>query len=199
MTVNNFTDTKKHYSVKEYFAILKDSDLRVEYLNGEIRFMAGGTHKHSLLCNNAGSALNQALKGKPCVSYNSDLQVFIEKRSSYVMPDASVICGKPEVSENDKNSITNPTVVVEVTSKSSKSYDYGEKFHLYRGIESLKQYVVISQEKPEVIIHTKKEGIDIWQFKTYENLEDTIYLESIDVSVLMSDLYENITFEEIVI
>ncbi len=195
MTSPNYTSEKKTYTVEEYFQLLQESVLRVEFLNGSVRYMAGGTVNHSLLCNNAGSALNQALKGKPCVAYNSDLQVSIEKRNSYVLPDVTIICGSVQLSEQDKNSVTNPTLVVEVTSSTSKDYDYGTKFQLYRTISSLKEYVLINQDELCVDVFVKRKGVDIWQFKTFKNIDDTIELESIGITVSLSELYENFSFE----
>ncbi len=190
-------ETKKHYSPQEYLAILEASETRVEYLNGEVRFMAGGTFNHSRLASRFQTQLTNSLanKGKGCEVFNSDFQVSIEKHNSYVLPDISVVCGEIEVSDKDQNSAINPILVVEVTSETTKDYDLGRKFFLYRSIKSLKEYVIVSQTEPLVMVHTKKQGIDIWQFKNFESLDDIIYLESIDVNISMKDLYSNIKFE----
>lgn len=198
MSALNYSEpTKKYYTEEEYFAILEDSLLRVEYLNGEVRMMAGGTPNHSRLINRVQNQLTNALskKGSGCEVFNSDLQVRIDKKNSYVLPDVTVICGEIEISEKDKNSVSNPKLVVEVTSATSKDYDYGTKFNLYRSIKSLQEYVIINQDELRVDVLVKREGVDIWQFKAYESMEDVIYLESLDVTISMKKLYENFTFE----
>lgn len=188
-------NTKDFYSVEEYLSILAASEIRVEYLNGQIRYMAGGTINHSLISANMIGLLGEKLKGKPCRVFSPDLQVHIAKKNSYVLPDATVICGKPEISEQDKNSVTNPTVIVEVLSESTKRYDYSEKGYLYRSIPSLKEYVIVHQSEKKIEIYSKREGKDIWQIKTYFEEDEFIKLESLNLQIMIDDLYDGVGFE----
>ncbi len=185
-------ELKEHYSVSEYFAIANAYEGRVEYLNGTIKYMAGGSFNHSRLSTRITTQFTIALNGKDCEAFNSDLKVFIDKKNSYLLPDASIICGKANFSDKDKNAVTNPIVIVEVLSKSTSAYDLHEKFSIYRSIPSLQEYVLIDQSKQSVEVFTKKEGIDIWQIKTYET--GSFQLESVDISISLQELYKDIDF-----
>ncbi len=187
--------TKKYYSPQEYLAILEASETKVEYLNGEIRFMAGGTPRHSLLCSRMNVALAVGLGKKSCDVYNSDLKVWIDKKNSYVLPDVSVICNNLEYAEKDKNAITNPTIVVEVASESSFDYDYGTKLKLYRHIQSLRDHIIVNQDEAKIDIFSRKENVDIWLLQSFEDLEAEIYLESLDISIPLAEIYEGVNFD----
>lgn len=186
------TTNKEEYSVEEYFAIANTSEVKMEYLNGQIRSMAGGTYNHSRLSSRVLNQLMNSLAEKECEAFNSDLKVYVDKKNSYVLPDATVICGKPEFSDKDKNAITNPVVVVEVTSKSTMEYDFSEKFQLYRSLTSLKEYIIVFQEQKRVEVYTRREGVDIFQVKSYTIEDEFLYLESLDIQISMVELYVDI-------
>lgn len=133
-----------------YLAAEEASDIKHEFLRGEVYAMAGGTPEHAGLSAAATSELILALRGRPCRVYSSDLRVRIDATDLSTYPDITIVCGSLETSEVDKNAATNPLVIVEVLSDSTEAYDRGEKFAHYRRIPSLREYLLISQHKPRI-------------------------------------------------
>ena len=127
---------------------------KYEYHDGEVYAMAGGTPTHSLISNNVGSGLGNALIGKRCFTYNSDLRV-ATSRNRYVYPDVTVVCGKVTYFEELKNAANNPVVIVEVLSQDTEAYDRGGKFMRYRMIDTLKEYGLVHQYLPLVEVFSK--------------------------------------------
>jgi Uma2 family endonuclease len=181
-------------TIKEYILQEKESGQRYEYHDGEIFSLAGGSVSHGLLCGNIYAELRSQLreKGSPCKPTTSEIKLNIVDENSFVYPDAMVLCGELEKSENDENSVTNPILVAEVLSKSTSDYDRGDKFYLYRQIPSLLEYVLIEQDRPQVEVFYKKPGTDLWRISRYEGLEATIQLQSVEIEIQMSELYFDI-------
>lgn len=181
-------------TIEEYIAQERDSQSKYEYHDGQIFALAGGTINHGLLCGNVYSELKHVLKqnNANCKPTSSEIKLNIASQNSFVYPDTMVICGPLETSEQDKNAITNPTLIVEVLSKSTSNYDRGDKFFLYKKIPSLQEYVLVEQDKPQVDIFYKKPGTDLWTISRYEGLESNISLQSLSVELKMSALYFDI-------
>jgi Uma2 family endonuclease len=146
-----------HHSYEEYLRTLDVSAIKLEYLNGEIFAMAGGTPAHADLSAAIIAALIQAL-GQDCRVSTSDLKVRIEQTDLSTFPDAVVVCGKREVSSMDANAVVNPTVLVEVTSPSTEDYDRGEKLRHYKHIASLKAVLFVSHRRAQVTIVERRPG-----------------------------------------
>jgi len=181
-------------SIEEYIAIEKANDTKYEYHNGSIYAMAGGTLNHALICGNIFGELRNALggKNKKCITINSEVKLRIEVKNSYVYPDTMVVCGDIEKAERKSDAIKNPTVIVEVLSKSTAAYDRGDKFYLYRQIESLQEYILIEQEKAEIEVYTKKG--DLWQITRFTGMETNLILSSLNVEIKLSEIYEDVVF-----
>ena len=180
------------FSIEEYLALEKETDTKYEYHDGEVYAMAGGTPTHSLISNNVGSGLGNALIGKRCFTYNSDLRV-ATSRNRYVYPDVTVVCGKVTYFEELKNAANNPVVIVEVLSQDTEAYDRGGKFMRYRMIDTLKEYVLVHQYLPLVEVFFKN-VLDVWEYRAYNNLQDTVQLHSIDVQLSLEDIYLGVEF-----
>ena len=180
-------------SVEEYIQRERESDTKYEYHNGEVYALAGGTLNHTKLCGNIYAELRSKLKNLNCNPYTSEAKLSIKNKNTFVYPDSIVVCGEIKTSEKDKNAITNPTLIVEVLSKSTAHYDRGDKFHLYRQIPSLQEYVLIEQVKPVVEIYYRKERNDIWQISRIEGLDQAIKLQSLDIEISMSKLYFDVS------
>jgi Uma2 family endonuclease len=178
----------------EYLAKERAAGTKSEYHDGHVFAMAGGTARHSRIANNVGRVLSEALDERPCFVSNSDLRVGA-KRKSYMYPDVSVACQETEVEDDLDDILLNPIVVVEVLSKSSEAYDRGFKFTRYRKIDSLAQYVLVSQDQPLVEVFTRQPGGD-WLLSVHEGLEATVRLESLDCSIPLSGIYRKINFSE---
>ena len=187
-------------SIAAYIQQERESGIKYEYHSGQIYALAGGTLNHAKLCGNSYSEIRKALENKnsSCLPFTSEAKLAVHKKNkanSFVYPDAMVVCGEIEPSELDKNAVTNPVLIVEVLSKSTSGYDRGDKFYLYRNIPSFKEYVLIAQDKHVVDVYYKPNGSDLWRITRYENLEDEIKLESLDIVITMSKLYQHIRFE----
>jgi len=182
--------TYQHYTFEEYLVLEEKAPYKSEYEKGRILAMSGGTLDHSTISQNTGTAIANALrkKEKPCRVNNSDLKIRIEEYDKAVYPDVSVICGEASYFKNRKDIITNPLLIVEVISKSTRDYDRGTKFKQYRSLPSLKEYVLIEQDLAKVEVWTKLEE-NVWRILNISGLDATIHLHSIDCNILLKDIY----------
>ena len=173
----------------EYLAAEAVTEVRHEYLNGEVWAMAGGTPQHSALAAAVILELGTALRGKPCRLFTSDLRVRVLETDLSTYPDVSIVCGQLETAPADKEAITNPIVLVEVLSDSTEAYDRGAKAAHYRRIPSLREYVLVSQAEPRIEIQRRTEG------GRWELLEaragEAIELASIGARLDVSAVYAN--------
>ncbi len=158
--------------------------------------MAGGSLSHSAIGTNITAALKAALRGKECKVFNSDLRIRIEDLNSFVYSDGVVVGGKVETSEEDKNAITNPILVIEVLSDSTAAYDRGDKFYKYRSLSSFKEYVLIEQHKAYVD-RLYRDSPSYWNMATYIGLDKEVELLSLGISIPMRAIYEDVSFENI--
>ena len=183
-----------NHSISEYLEIDNQLDTKNEYNNGLIVALAGGTLNHGIIGNNINSEINSFLKekGLKCTSINGDVKVYIEKANSYVYPDGMVICGAIETSEADENSVINPVLIIEVLSKSTESYDRGNKFHKYCSLSSFCEYVLIDQYKP-VVDTLYRADKTYWKMVTTIGLDKSIYLNAIQAHIKMEDIYRNVS------
>ncbi|WP_437317892.1 Uma2 family endonuclease [Sorangium sp. So ce385] len=143
-------------SPQEYLAFERSSPLRHEYADGEIFAMAGGTLEHSAVAANVIGELRSALQGRGCRVLTSDMRVKIAATRRYVYPDGAVVCSRPEFEDEQRDTLLNPRLVVEVLSDSSEAYDRGEKFAQYRTLPSLQEYVLASQKAPRIEVFTRQ-------------------------------------------
>ncbi|MBI4957190.1 MAG: Uma2 family endonuclease [Myxococcales bacterium] len=157
------TARRLHHTLEEYLSVEEHGDLRHEYLDGEIYAMAGGTPEHAALA--ARMLLELAPKLPACTALTSDLRVRIEATGLSTYPDASFVCGPAERSATDRTAITNPTVLIEVTSPSTEDYDRGDKLSHYQQIPSLRAILVVSHAAPRI---TAVERVgDTWRTTDY--------------------------------
>ncbi len=196
---------KKYYTYEEYLALEEKAEYKSEYhdgeivplfrevIDGEVVAMAGGSPDHSLISVNIGSELRANLKGTPCKVYSSDLKIRVVKAGRSFYGDTTVICGELEYYDENKNIITNPTIIVEVGSPSTAGYDRFDKFFFYRQTETLKEYVLISSDKIYVEVFTLQES-GKWLLSTYDNLTEDVEFESISVKIPMSEIYDRVNF-----
>lgn len=149
---------REHMSYADYLALESASEVKHEYLRGEIFAMAGGTPRHSALAMAVGVELSIALAERSCVVFNSDLRVRIETTDLSTYPDVVVVCGPLETAEDDRNAALNPVLIVEVLSDSTEAYDRGQKFSHYRQIPSLREYLLVAQTEPRLEAYAKNEA-----------------------------------------
>ncbi len=180
---------QRHYTVEEYFAVEAMSPVRNEYFDGEILAMAGGSANHNRICRNVLLALEPKLREGPCESLGSDTRI-LTVSGLYTYPDAVVICG-PIVLSGE--TITNPTVLVEVLSPSTRAYDRGEKFERYRSIPTFRDYLLIEQSTVDVE-HRRRDG-EQWLSERKTSFDDVIRLDSIGVDLVIADLYARVRLD----
>lgn len=184
--------TRILFTEDEYLEREAKSPNKHELRRGEIYAMAGGTPMHSLLCGNAIGALKNLVRSRGCRVFTSDLRIHVSATGTYTYPDASVVCGPPETAKKDRNSLTNPLVLVEVLSASTEDYDRGDKFDDYRSIPSLREVLFISQRERLVQHHRRVEG-DRWLLS--EHRDGAIDLPALGGTILIDDLYENVDLD----
>jgi Uma2 family endonuclease len=154
------TARRLHYSYEEYLGTLELSAIKLEYCEGEIYAMAGGTPAHADLAASMTRVLGNALLGRCRVS-SSDLKVRVEATDLSTFPDVTVVCGERLRARVDANAVTNPTLLVEVTSNSTEDYDHGEKLGHYKQLPSLAAVLLLSHRRPQVTVVERT--ADGWQ------------------------------------
>lgn len=180
---------KKFHSVTEYLEIENASVEKHEYFRGEIFAMSAASPRHNIISSNLMIALGNALKGKSCQPYGSDMRIQIPENTLFTYPDISIICGDVIVSDQDENTATLPTVIIEILSASTRNYDRGEKFMLYRTIPALKNYILVDSQS----IHVEHFAINnegLWQLREHNNLDEEIIIEILNIKLMMNDIYE---------
>jgi Uma2 family endonuclease len=183
----------RHYSPEEYLEFEVDSELRHEYIDGLIIPMTGGTPNHNKIAGNLYVAIHFTLKRQPYEVYYTDQRLWIPKQRIHTYPDVMVIQTPPVFAEGRNDTITNPVMIAEVLSKSTKGYDRDEKFAAYRTIPSFQEYILIDQYTIHVEQYVKTDHRK-WMFLEYENINDTLNLTSIPGQISLADIYEKIDF-----
>jgi Uma2 family endonuclease len=176
---------------EEYLAFDRAAEVRSEFVDGEMFAMSGGSLWHSHLAMNIAAELHNSLRGTTCRAFTSDLRVRVMPRRMYAYPDVTVVCGTPVLADERQDILLNPTAVVEVLSPSTEKYDRGVKFQYYRTIESLRDYVLVSQDHVRVEQFTRGEA-GTWTLRDYQNLEDQLKIESIGAAVSLALIYDGV-------
>lgn len=182
-----------YYSVEDYLSFEESATERSEYCNGEIFTMAGGTPNHNQIALNISSDLNFQLKRKDYRVYIADIKLWIPQKNSFNYPDVMVIAGSPQFYDNRKDIILNPLLVIEVLSDSTKDYDRGDKFAQYRTLESLQEYVLVSQDSCH-IEYFRKTAPHEWLFTEIEDSEASLKLVSLNLTLSLADIYDKVDF-----
>ncbi|MDX2013269.1 MAG: Uma2 family endonuclease [Myxococcaceae bacterium] len=184
------TARRLHYSYEEYLEALKRSELKLEFHAGNLYAMAGGTVAHAALSANATFILRRELK--PCTVFSSDLKVRIERTDMATFPDVSVVCGPVERSPIDAHALTNPIILVEVTSRSTEDYDRGEKLSHYQQIPAIRAVVIVSHRQRSVtVIRRAGQGWVEQDMRAGELVE----LTEPKLTFSVDELYEGVTLE----
>ena len=178
---------------QEYLERERAAETKSEYYGGEIFAMAGASFAHSLIIGRLARDLGSLLRQRPCTVHMTDLRLAAGDSGLYTYPDVMVICGKPAFIDAHVDTVTNPIVVIEVLSESTKNYDRGQKFENYRAIPSLMEYVTVSQDKMHVEIHTRQPD-NSWLLKEF-NQSGPVKLQSIGLELQLADIYQGIEFK----
>jgi Uma2 family endonuclease len=177
----------------EYLEIERKAEIRSEFIAGRIYAMAGASRRHNLIAGNMLAALKTQLRGKPCESYMADMRVKVSPTGLYTYPDVIVVCGQPQFEDAFVDTLLNPTLLVEVLSETTEAYDRGEKFPQYRNLDSLREYVLVSQNKLRVENYLR-DG-ERWVLSEVHVLGESVSLASIGCEIALATIYEGVDFE----
>lgn len=185
---------QKFYSLEEYLALEELAEYRSEYYRGEIFAMSGGSANHNRIAGNVYIALREAFQGKPCETFITDMRLLVKKNGLYTYPDVMIVCGRLEFATGRTDTLTNPTVIIEVLSESTQAYDRGAKFELYRALDTLQDYVLIDQSRVHVeYFHKLEDGR--WVLAEFNELDGVLLLESVEVELSLSQVYQRVEWE----
>lgn len=189
------TQPVQRLTPEQYLRRERDSAVRHEYDQGEVFAVQGGPPDHGLIICNVNGRLGNRLKGTPCRVYESNLRVRVPRTTLYTYPDVTVLCGERQFDPLDVNreTVVNPSLIVEVLSSSTESWDRGGKFQNYRQVESLREYVLVSSDKPLVETFLRQ-GDGTWIYDPAAGPEATAALKSLGVQLPLAEVYAGVEF-----
>jgi Uma2 family endonuclease len=177
---------------EHYLALERQATHKSEYLNGHLFAMAGASRQHNLIAGNVFGELRAQLRGRPCEAYINDMRVKVSVTGLYTYPDVAALCGEPHFEDRHLDTLLNPSVIVEVLSTSTEAYDRGEKFAHYRRLESLRDYVLIAQDKVRVE-HYVRQG-NQWILSEASEVSSVVHLAAIGCDLVLQDIYDKVEF-----
>jgi len=180
--------SKQKMTIEEYLAFENTSPIKHEYYQGDVYAMSGAKMDHNIITGNTFATLLFLLRGRSCRPFNSDQRIHIPVNSLFTYPDISITCGEPVTLNDDKWNLLNPSVIIEVLSPTTKEYNRGLKFKLYKGIPSLREYIMIDSETVCVEHFVMQPGGD-WILKEYKNLGDVVFIGSVGIYVTLEEIY----------
>ena len=183
------------WTAAEYLTFERESTVKHEFIDGQVVAMSGASRNHNLIAGNVTGLMFNQLAERPCEHYPSDMRVHVPATGLYTYPDVSVMCGEAELQDDEFDTLLNPTVIIEVLSRSTERYDRGTKFRDYRSIPSLQQYVLISQDRPHIEYYTRQDDGG-WLLHDASGLDAVVELSSIGCKLRLKDVYRKVSFED---
>ena len=182
-----------YLSAEEYLEAERKAEQKHELMNGKIITMTGASLQHNRIVRNLISNIDGFLKGKSCEVFPSDLRVNIPSTNSFTYPDVTIVCNKPELLDDQFDTLLNPSVIIEVLSPSTESYDRDNKFFTYQQITSLKEYILVNSSS--VMVHTMvKKDDGLWKIETITDISASIVITTISQTILLNDIYDKVDF-----
>jgi Uma2 family endonuclease len=188
------TKPKVRITPEEYLALERKAEIKSEYFDGEMFAMSGATLEHTKIVVNITTELNTQFMDRPCEVYAQDLRIKVSPTGLYTYPDISALCGEPQLEDDHFDTLLNPQLIIEVLSESTESYDRGRKFAQYRMIESLREYVLVSQTECRIERFSRQDGGN-WLYTECTDPDGSIELLSVACRLSLSGIYRKITFE----
>ncbi|WP_439557429.1 Uma2 family endonuclease [Dyadobacter sp.] len=177
------------YSAEEYLELERAADYKSEYYRGEIFAMAGAGFNHNAIVSSLQIDIGTSLRGKSCRSLTQDMRIYIPENGLYTYPDLLIFYGKPNFQDDKTDTLLNPSVIIEVQSPSTGEYDRGQKFHLYRSISTLVEYVLIDSRRLSAEAHRKGDN-GLWTLVSEAySIDESIEINHIDLQLQMADIY----------
>lgn len=188
------TAVQRLYTLEEYLALERESDIKYEFWNGEIFAMSGGTLWHDMVMDNVATALRNALQGKPCRVFSSNRQIKVPAAPPYRYADGSVVCGPIDVERfNGNDLLRNPLLLYEVLSPSTEGFDRGDKLTYYKSIPSLAEYLLIAQHRPHITQYVRQPN-GSWAYDEVNALDTSLFLPSLEVTLHLREVYQDVQF-----
>ena len=181
------------FSAEQYLDLERHSEIRHEFLDGTVYAMVGESPAHSAICFNLAIAIGPQLKGTPCKGFSPNMKVRAGEAGLYAYTDLAVACGETFFHDRHGDVLLNPSVIFEVLSRSTEAYDRGEKFERYKSIETLNDYVRVSQDRPR-LEHFSRRPDGTWSLAEVSGLESTLDIASVNCRLPLAEVYDRIEF-----
>jgi Uma2 family endonuclease len=189
--VSSHPERQPWISPEEYLALERKAERKSQYLNGEILAMAGASREHNLVVGNLVGELGNQLRRGPCEVYPSDMRVRVSATGLYTYPDLSVVCGAPEMEDEHLDTLLNPTLLIEVLSRSTENDDRGWRSEHYRRIPSLQEYLLVAQGEARAERY-RRQGDREWLLTEVVGLDESVELTSVGCRLALVDVYERV-------
>ena len=176
---------------EEYLAIERKSETKGEFYAGEVFAMVGASRRHNLIAANIIRVLGNQLLERPCNVYPSDMRVKVSATGKYTYPDVVVACEEELFDDEEKDTLLNPVLIVEVLSESTEAYDRGKKFEQYQYIESLTEYLLVTQEPYRVEQYVRQSNRE-WRYSEYHSANDVINISVLGCQLSLKDVYAKV-------
>jgi len=178
---------------QEYRAFERQATEKHEFVDGIIYAMSGASKEHNFISSNITGELYLAFKKRPCVVCANDMRVKVNE-SDYVYPDVVAVCGDAQFEDNTFDTLSNPTVIIEILSDSTERYDKGRKAELYRALPTMQDYVLISQTHC-YMEHYHRQTATQWLFTIISQMDEKLTLPSVNVTIAVQDIYDKVSFK----
>jgi Uma2 family endonuclease len=186
---------KSRVTPEQYLAIERKSEYKSEYLDGVIYAMSGASFEHNSIAMNLAAQLHSRLRDSPCRVVAADQRVCVAPTGLYTYPDIAIVCAEPQFLDGEFDTLLNPTVLIEVLSPSTEAYDRGKKFGHYRRIASLREYVLVAQDRVSVERYVRR-GQD-WVLTEWNSLDESLRLDSIEGDVPLREIYAKVVIPKV--
>jgi Uma2 family endonuclease len=185
---------RERWTVEDYLEFEQTAELRHEFFNGQVYAMVGASRRHTQISGAIHYSLFGQLIERDCEVSQSETRVRVSEKA-YFYPDLVIVCGEANYVEKSEMTLLNPTVVIEILSPSTEAFDRGRKFVAYQGIESLQEYMLVTQDKM-LVEHFFRQSDGRWIYTSYKQAESTIKLPSIDCTLALADIYRRVSFDD---
>jgi Uma2 family endonuclease len=188
------TQLNTFVSPEEYLEVERQSDTKSEYMDGVVYAMTGARINHIRVVSNLTTELVTQLRGRRCDVLASEMKVRLQDSRKFFYPDVIVLCGEPQFHDEREDIILNPLLVVEVLSKSTEAFDRGAKFQAYQTLDSLKEYLLVAQDKP-IIEQYVRQTDGKWTYTAAVGLESSLALPSVECTLNLSAVYDKVDLD----
>lgn len=188
------TQLNTFVSPEDYLATERESDTKSEYFDGTVYAMTGAHINHVRIATNLTVELVTQLRGRRCDVLANEMKVGLQNSRKFFYPDVTVLCGEPQFHDERRDIILNPLLVIEILSNSTEAFDRGAKFQAYQTLDSLKEYMLVAQDKPVVEQYVRQAG-GKWTYAAVIGLESSLLLPSVECTLNLSAVYDKVDFD----